>query len=123
MYSDGGRLIFQANSYTTMGMQIGHGVAAACERPQDGMLVGAMVLRALDASTSGIPHPPNEELRHLADDMLRRAGVRSWRAFAAEASMVEVARDGEVFEIVRLRRAFDRSGSTSPTRYRPNGCR
>jgi hypothetical protein len=74
------------NSTTTAGVWIAHGPYARLGVADPAASKGEAALRALASSTQGIPHPTDWKL--VGVELLKLAGVRSWRAFDRNANSV-----------------------------------
>jgi len=80
-------------STTTAGVGMGTPprIKVAFDAPSD--VLGNAVFEALNASVQNIPHPPLAELEDRFKPVLELAGVKSWAAFARDASSVAIEAD------------------------------
>jgi hypothetical protein len=98
-----GEIFFVASSdRTTDGVWIHSG---SVERV-DGVnaeAIGSALMRQLDRSTVGVPHPRQDQWttqrRKGLDPIIALANLRSWRSFIRDATLATVRRDGETIRI------------------------
>jgi hypothetical protein len=72
--------------------------------------LGRAVQAALMTSMSNVPHPSREEIQHLADELLRLAGVRSFRKFMEGARAIGVEQDGLEMRFIPYKNGGPRRG-------------
>lgn len=88
VYRRGGKFFIHSCSKTTAGVWV-LSEPISVVSPEDGVReLGRMVLLALDASRENVPHPT--DWKGILSPVLALSGVRSWAAFAKNASYVEI---------------------------------
>jgi len=88
VYQRANGLIIHPSSQTTEGVWVAASPCVCIPDSAPDCEVGSAVRRALEASSVGVPHP--EEFHAVTEQILRVAGVATWRAFAASTRCVEI---------------------------------
>ncbi len=90
---------FHADSTTTVGVGIGTPPNIKLRNDASDEALGRAVLEALAGSKEGVPHPTPKEGEKLFKPMLDLAGVKTWAAFAKNASSVDIRVDDQGLNI------------------------
>jgi hypothetical protein len=85
-----------AFSTTTTGVGLGSPPRIKLDMDATTANLGQAVLEALKGSQQGVPHPPPKEAVKSFKPMLDLAGVKTWAAFAKNASNVDVSSDANL---------------------------
>jgi hypothetical protein len=103
------KLFIQADSRTQSGIWVGDGPVDVLEEHSEA--VADAVQTALQYSRHGVPTPrPSED---LTVETRKLAGVKSWRTFVKNATLLCAALDGEQLTLTPYRRV-DRAGNYVP---------
>jgi hypothetical protein len=112
IYRRGGSFFIASSDRTTDGVWVASGSVERVD-DVDPKAIGSALLRQLGRSTLGVPHPRQHEWtaqrRKSLDPIIASAKLRSWRSFIRDATLANVARDGDTIRITPERRDARRS--------------
>jgi hypothetical protein len=101
---------FQADSTTTVGVNVASPPYLALKNDSSNRALGEAVLAALAGSESAIRHPAQDEWGKAFQPMLDLAGAKSWSAFANGAANVSISADDEWITISPWKNAGAKQG-------------
>lgn len=102
IYRRGDSFFVASSDQTTDGVWI-HSGSVECVDGVDPEAIGSALMRQLDRSTLGVPHPRQDQWtaqrRRGLDPIIALAKLRSWRSFIRDAALAGVKRDGDTVRI------------------------
>ena len=102
IYRRGQSFFITSSDQTTVGLWVHSGSVERVDGV-DAETIGSALMRQLDRSTLGVPHPRQDEWtaqrRKALDPIIALAKVRSWRSFIRDATLASVERDGDTIRI------------------------
>lgn len=94
-YFVNGRLLIHAISRTTAGVGLAENPVIVDE--SDNQQIGSAIMQALSSSRHDVPHTKTS----VFQPFLKAAGVRSYKAFMKDATLVDIEKRGSLFIIQR----------------------
>jgi hypothetical protein len=117
IYRRGESFFITSSDQTTVGLWVHSGSVERVDGV-DAEAIGSALMRQLDRSTLGVPHPRQDEWtaqrRKALDPLIALAKVRSWRSFIRDATLASVERDGDTIRITPEQSDGQRIGVFTP---------
>lgn len=100
VYRRRSQLLIQPQSTTTDGVGIAEGPCLVLAADANARELGEAVRGAFAFCVERLPHPRRDEWNRVGRALLAAAGVRSWSAFEAHATLVSVALERDALSIL-----------------------
>lgn len=107
VYARSGAYFLHPDGTTTDGLRIAMSPCVRLPAGCSDVELGEAVIAALGASRTGLRHPWHDEWKLIPQPLLRAARVRSWRAFAREASQVSLTLEADALTVTPWKRDGD----------------